>query len=437
MITAALPPRFVRDRATWLAYALSTYWAYVLNLLGPLTPFLRSELALTYTLASLHFSAFAAGMLLAGGIADRVVARLDRRRTLWTGAFGLAAGALVLMGGQQPLVTIAACFGMGLVGSWIQAVYPAVLAARHGRFAPIAFTEATILGSTGAALAALCLGLAAYTPAGWRVALLLPLLALVPIYLYFRGEPLATASPAATPCATGPQTAAPVPVGTPAVHTPAVHTPAGHTPAVPAPPPTRLPRAFWLYWTVLVFVIAIEFCIAFWVADFLHTARGLTPAAGALGATVFLGAMLLGRVISSRLLHRVRPQPLLLGSLAVTAGGFFLFWLLPALPLAIGGLVVAGLGVANFYPTTLALAVGTAPDLLDRASARASLASGTAILTLPLLLGRIADSVGILGAFALVPLLIVLAALLLLLVSRLPDPKAVATAEQHESGILT
>jgi fucose permease len=76
--------------------------------------------------------------------------------------------------------------------------------------------------------------------------------------------------------------------------------------------------------------------------------------------------------------------------------------------------------VANFYPTTLALAVGAAPDLLDRASARASLASGTAILALPLLLGRIADSIGILGAFALVPLLIVLAALLLLLVSRLP-----------------
>ncbi len=135
--TAAVPVRFVRDRATWLAYLLSLYYAYLLNILGPLTPFLRSELGLAYTLASLHFSAFAAGMLVAGATADRVAARLGRRRTLWTGAFGMAGGVLILIAGRQPAITITACLLMGSVGSWILAVYPAVLADRHGRLAAI------------------------------------------------------------------------------------------------------------------------------------------------------------------------------------------------------------------------------------------------------------------------------------------------------------
>ena len=172
--TASVPVGFVRDRATWLAYLLSLYYAYLLNILRPLTPFLRSELGLAYTLASLHFSAFAAGMLLAGATADRVVARLGRRRTLWTGAFGMAGGVIVLIAGRQPTITITACFLTGSVGSWILAVYPAVLADRHGRLAAIAFTEATTLGSAGAAVAPLCLGLLAHTAAGWRARLSCP-----------------------------------------------------------------------------------------------------------------------------------------------------------------------------------------------------------------------------------------------------------------------
>ena len=215
--TASMPVRFVRDRATWLAYLLSLYYAYLLNILGPLTPFLRSELGLAYTLASLHFSAFAAGMLLAGATADRVVARLGRRRTLWAGAFGMAGGVIVLIAGRQPAITITACFLTGSVGSWILAVYPAVLADRHGRLAAIVFTEATTLGSAGAAVAPLCLGLLAHTAAGWRAALLLPILALVPLFLAFRSEPLAPVSPDSQP-----------------------HSRAGR-------PARRLPGAYWAY----------------------------------------------------------------------------------------------------------------------------------------------------------------------------------------------
>src|SRR3712207_7055684 len=62
---ATSPPqrRFVRYPLTWATYALVGYFAYLETVLGPLMPFLRAEHGFSYTVASLHFSAFALGAL--------------------------------------------------------------------------------------------------------------------------------------------------------------------------------------------------------------------------------------------------------------------------------------------------------------------------------------------------------------------------------------
>lgn len=57
---------FHRDRYTWLAYLSLAFYGYFLNVLGPITPFLKEELGLSYTLSSLHFTAFAVGILFVG-----------------------------------------------------------------------------------------------------------------------------------------------------------------------------------------------------------------------------------------------------------------------------------------------------------------------------------------------------------------------------------
>ena len=57
---------FHRDRFTWLAYLSLAFYGYFLNVLGPITPFLKDELGLSYTVSSLHFTAFAVGILLIG-----------------------------------------------------------------------------------------------------------------------------------------------------------------------------------------------------------------------------------------------------------------------------------------------------------------------------------------------------------------------------------
>ena len=69
---------FARDPATWMAYGLVGYFAFMETILGPIMPFLRRELDLGYTTASLHFSAFALGAVLLGFFGDRVVGRWGR-----------------------------------------------------------------------------------------------------------------------------------------------------------------------------------------------------------------------------------------------------------------------------------------------------------------------------------------------------------------------
>jgi fucose permease len=72
------------------------------------------------------------------------------------------------------------------------------------------------------------------------------------------------------------------------------------------------------------------------------------------------------------------------------------------------------LGIANHYPLTLSLAVGAAGGRSNEASARASLAVGSALLIMPLLLGQLADQLGIQTAYGMVMVLLIMAAVVVI-----------------------
>src|ERR1051325_11681003 len=113
---------FPRDRFTWLCYLSLAFYGYFLNVLGPITPFLKDELHLSYTVSSLHFTAFAVGILLIGIGGHLVIQRIGRQRSLWMGLFGMSLSAIVLLAGKNPMITIGASFLMGLIGSLILAI---------------------------------------------------------------------------------------------------------------------------------------------------------------------------------------------------------------------------------------------------------------------------------------------------------------------------
>src|SRR5215218_5789827 len=371
--TADVPANapFRRDELTWLAFGMLGFYNYLLSGLGPLMPSLRKELGLSYTIASLHFSAFAVGMILAGLVGDLVVRRYGRTKVFWAGAAGLVAGAVALTLFHSPTLTVGSVLLMGGVGSLVLILIPAILSDRHGENRAIAIVEANTLSAATGAMAGLLIGLGEQTAAGWRGALLLSLA--IPLFLVIRFGRVAL--------------------------------PTAHQSVAQRGVGTHLPVAYWAFWLAVVLSVGIEFSLIFWGADFL-VAAGLSTSVAATTVSLFLWGMVGGRLAGRQVARQTTTERLLLLALGVAAAGFFVYWLSPVALVAVLGLFLAGIGVANLYPLTVALALGAAPGQSNEAGARLSFASGTAILAAPLLLGALADSVDIRLAYAVVPVFI-------------------------------
>jgi fucose permease len=375
---------FVRDRFTWMAYFLLAYFAFTQAALGPLMPFLRTEFKLNYTIAGLHLSAFALGMIVAGLTTDRLAQRWGRRAVFWGGGFGMALGALGLILSNQPALTIASIFGMGFLGALMLILIPSTLSDRHGQRRVIALTEANLGASISASLAPIVVGSFERLGIGWRSALFVAILAFVGLALCFRRVSLPQAAMLRSQATA-----------------------------------QTLPLVFWAYWFVICLGVSIEWCLIFWGADFLEKVVGLSQVNAAIMMSLFFGAMVLGRFAGSWL-SRVVPSPtLLLLAIGITMVGFPLFWLARLIPLNLVGLFIAGLGVANMFPLTLSVALSVVPQQADVASARVSLGGGLAILLAPLVLGWTADQLNIQNAYGIVALLVVIVAIVAFWANRL------------------
>jgi fucose permease len=380
---------FRRTKTTWQAYLSIAYYSYLLNCLGPLAPFLRDELNLSYTIASLHLSAYAGGTVLSGLLlAKPAIRRFGAYRVMWGGGVGLALGALLVMAGRSAEVTIPGALLMGMFGVVIVAIFQGALAEQHGDHRAIALTESTVTASVLAGLSPIAIGFFARTFLTWRAALGLGIVFLVVLWLVFHRNPVPNMQNAeATVEATGS---------------------AAMAKRMP------LPFLFWLYWVAALLAVSIEFCIILWGADYLERVAGLLRADAALGMGLFMGAMLGGRIINSRLVWNNPAVRLVKFSLGLAAVGFLIFWLVPMLlpgaakVSALTGLMFSGLGISGLYPLLASQALGACPGQTVEGSAAFTLASGSAILTLPLLLGRLADWTGIRAAYGLVVVLIVL-----------------------------
>lgn len=388
-------PPFIRDRFTWLAYLMLGYYAYLQAANGPLMPFLRADLGINYATGGLHFSAFAGGMITTGLTADRVTGWLGRRRAFWGGAAGMAAGAILLTLGRHVAMTIGGAAIMGLFGSLLLITIQASLSDRHGERRAIAFTESNVIASICATLAPLCVGALQQAGIGWRAAVWLMVALAAGLATVMGRQPL----PTPRTLVAGPQRTA-----------------------------GRLPAAYWAYWLVIVLCVGAEWCLAFWSADFLSTVAGLPQGIASTAVSLFYLAMIVGRVIGSRLAWVMPTGRLLLAALGVAAVGFPLFWLARVPALNVAGLFVAGLGVANLYPLSLSAATSTAAGQANTASARISLAAGLAILTAPLVLGSVADRVGIQDAYGLVVGLLAAAVVMVVWANRIAARLAAARA---------
>jgi len=166
----------------------------------------------------------------------------------------------------------------------------------------------------------------------------------------------------------------------------------------------RLPGGYWLAWSLLVLVIAVEFGIVFWAATLVERRTGASIGEAALAAGGFFAGMLLGRIaLSGQAVGAIPPKLVMRVGLTVALAGTLAVWVAGSAVLAGIGLFVAGLGVAAQYPLGVALTLAAGQAAPGAAAARLTLASGLAILASPLILGTAADAVGVHEAWVLVP----------------------------------
>lgn len=378
---------FVRDRLTWLAYAMLAYIAFSQSILGPLMPFLRTELRLNYTQGGFLPAALATGLILSGLIGDWLARHRSRRIVFWSGAIGLGISVVLLGSSHRFELALIAVLGMGFGSSLTQVMIQALLADQHAERRAIAFTEANVAASLSATLTPLVIGSLQGTGVGWRTAPVLVILFLTLLAMTFHRQSI----------------------------------PDGVARTQSVEDRGYLPFAFWLYWLVLFLIVAVEMSMAVWATDFLASVAGLSRIDAALGFSAFPAAMLIGRIAGSRLTRRWSGQTLLIIALVVTLIGFPVFWLARLATLNIIGLFITGLGIANLYPLTLSIAVGLAADQSNKASARVSLGVGAALLTAPLLLGWLADRLSLQNAYGMVIVLMAAACIIVINNRRLSE----------------
>ncbi|MCA0455701.1 MAG: MFS transporter [Chloroflexi bacterium] len=365
---------FIRDRFTWLAYFMLGYYAFILSVIGPAVPFIRNELKINYGDSALYISAFAAGMFTAGLTSTWVTRRFGRSRLFWGGAALMAVGVIALTFAHSLPFGVVSSFFASLLGSYLLVTIQSSLSDRHGDNRAFALTEANVFAVLAASAAPILVGFGESQGWTWRVAIYAGVVVGgVVIFWAWRKIRL-------------PQ--------------PEQH--ASQTNAVSSNKRGRLPLLFWVYWVVVFFSVAVEWCVLFWASTYMETVVGLSKEAAASSVALFTIAQFVGRAAGSWLTRRYASANLLLIASAIVLIGFPMFWL-GRTPIINGfGLFVCGLGVANLFPLTLSLtsAVGVANP--DAASGYTSMASGLAILITPQLLGIAADRIGIQSAYAIV-----------------------------------
>ena len=147
----------------------------------------------------------------------------------------------------------------------------------------------------------------------------------------------------------------------------------------------------WLCAFILFFQSGNEFTAGGWISTYLQKTHGVGENAAALVLAAYWAAIMLGRLLSSRLVRRLRNETLILGSAVLAMAAAGLMALAPSGASAAAGAVVLGLGFAAIYPTTLAIVGGRFAALTGTAFSVVIAVGLVGGMLAPWLAGRIAE----------------------------------------------
>jgi MFS family permease len=363
---AATSAAYHRDPVTWASFAALFGFGILNAVLGPVLPFLRAELGLTYLTGALHQVAFAIGGGTAGLVAASGRSRVSRRTTVVAGLAGAGLACLGIGFGTHLVMTLAAsylvsaCATSALIAVW------ATLSDVHLGHRAVAMTEGEIAVSLAGVATPVLVGVLAATALSWRSAFAVG----AGIALVAAGVALAVGMPSASKA----PPSAPV--------------------AARRLPPTLL---------TIFAVVALEFVLSFWLASYLDDEVGLSPGRAAGTVSVLYAAHLLGRVVTSRLARRLPARRLVMAALGLVVLGMPAL-LSTGLPwLVVVGIVVTGAGTGATFPLASALHVQASRRGADGALGQTLTVAALAEIVGPLGAGAVAQAADLRVGLLLVP----------------------------------
>jgi len=370
----------VRDKSTWLSYAQATAFGWFVYGFGATLPFLRTDLGLSRTTASLHSLTMAAGSVTAGLISGAIIAKLGRGMTLRYASVIFAIGLTIYTFSHHLAFTLIGVSLCAFTGSIIVQGTGAYLSLHHGVKAPTTISELHAMAAGIGLFAPVLVGVGVTVGFGWRPALFVAAIGILVIELirgrdvYQYGPPISKVEHSNHHDALGP-----------------------------------LPRRFWFAWVAILCTAATEFSLLLWASDLLRVQGGLTKGASAASLGCVVGGMFIGRLATARLSSRIDAEKLYQTSLLLALVGFLIFWSSYTAPVMLVALVITGLGVGGHFPLGLARSMRASDGRPDRGSARMSIGAGLASGIAPFALGAMADHIGIHNAYAIVPVSLAIA----------------------------
>jgi predicted MFS family arabinose efflux permease len=372
---------YKRDKVFWLAALQTGVFGIFMGGFGPALPLLQADQGTSGAIAGLHGTALGIASIIAGYLNAPVAHKFGRYRSIWLGLTIFNIGAMAFVALPYAWQTIPAILIAGVGLSMTVNNSLMYLSVHYKEHSPRAVSQANGVNSAFVLLGNFIIGVIAGTQFSWRLGLLICLPFAIILYLTLGRQQ----HPEHIPDEDGRQRGS-------------------------------LPLKYWLSWIGMMFCIASEFAIAFWAAALFRERTDLSAALSTTLVLAFPFGMMIGRWFGTQIFPGLDIDDRLRAIIALQGGGFMLFWISSNPWLSFVALFIVGLGTSMQFALSSLRLLRFGKEKPDLAIGKSSLSAGVAIGLSPLLLGILADNLGIVKGFLLVPALVLCAFIIVTLV---------------------
>ncbi len=179
---------------------------------------------------------------------------------------------------------------------------------------------------------------------------------------------------------------------------------------------------FWLLGFSLFFAGGAESAFAFWSASYIQLQFGAAPRVGALGAALFAIGMVIGRLVTSKMVHKIKIKNIILVSLVFGLLFSIIFYLTVSIYTIFVLIFIMGLSIACLWPSIQSYAGSIMKVDLTILMIFLSCFGVPGYSSSSLIMGIIGDKYGLHTSFIVSPIFLLILIILFSIVSKSASP---------------